>query len=59
MNYSDKIPTRISAGVGDHSLLFITMIPITCKIANFSLHLFVSFLKETTAITSGVRPTIN
>jgi len=34
------------------SLLFISMIPIACKIANFSLHLFVSFLKEIKIITS-------
>ena len=33
-------------------LLFITIIPITCKITNFSLHLFVSFLKEITIIIS-------
>jgi len=34
------------------SLFFINMIPIACKITNFSLHLFVSFLKENTIITS-------
>jgi len=39
------MPTRISAGVGDH-LLFIYMIPIDCKITNFFLYLFVSFLKD-------------
>ena len=39
------MPTRISAGVGDNYVsFFITMIPIACKITNFSLHLFVSFL---------------
>ena len=38
------MPTRISTVVEDHlfSLLFITMIPIACKITNFSLQLFVS-----------------
>ena len=37
------MPTRISAGVGDHPcfLTFITMIPIDCKIANFSLHFYI------------------
>jgi len=41
------MPTRISAGVGDHlvSLLFI-MIPIACKITNFSLYLFVYFFEN-------------
>ena len=42
------MPTRISAGVGDHPffpyfLYFITMIPIDCKITNFSLHFFFAF----------------
>ena len=34
------MPTRISAGVGDQPcfLTFITMIPIACKITNFSLY---------------------
>ena len=42
------MPTRISAGTGDHpcSLLFITMILIDCKITNFTLYLFVCFLKD-------------
>ena len=34
------------------SLLFITMIPIDCKITNFSLYLFVCFFKEVTIIIS-------
>ena len=38
------------------SLLFITIIPIACKITNFSLYLFVSFLKEITIITSWHAP---
>ena len=42
------MPTRISAGVGDHPcfLTFITMIPIDCKITNFSLYLFAGFFRE-------------
>ena len=42
------MPTRISAGVHDHPcfLNFIYIIPIDCKITNFSLYLFVSFLKD-------------
>ena len=34
-------PTRISAGVGDHPcfLTFMTMIPIDCRIINFSIYL--------------------
>ena len=42
------MPTRISADVGNHPsfLTFITMIPIDCKITNFSLDLFVNFLKD-------------
>ena len=37
----DELGIRISAGVGDHPcfLTFITMIPIDCKITNFSLYL--------------------
>ena len=54
------MPTKISTGVGDPlvSLIFIT---IACKITNnyFSLHLFGSFLKEYTIITSWRAPTIN
>ena len=34
------------------SLLFITMIPIDCKITNFSLYLFVCFFREITIIIS-------
>jgi len=37
------MPTRISAGVGDHApfpLTFITMNPIDRKIINFSLYLY-------------------
>ena len=43
------MPTRISAGVGDHPcyLTFYLYDPyIDCKITNFSLNLFVSFLKD-------------
>ena len=47
------------------SLLFIAMIPIDCKITNFSLHLFVYFFKATiiifgelTSATSEERITI-
>ena len=35
------MPTRISAGVGDHPC-FLTMIPISCKITNFSLYLYIT-----------------
>ena len=47
------MPTRISAGVGDHpfSLTFISMIPIDYKIINFSLHLFLSFFEITKIIS--------
>ena len=48
------------------SLLFIAMIPIDCKITNFSLHLFVYFLKviitifgEFASATSKERMTMN
>jgi len=42
------MPNRISAGVGDHpcSLTFIYILPIDCKITNFSLGFFVYFLKD-------------
>ena len=43
------MPTRISTGVWVTTLvflLFIYVIPIDCKIANFSLYLFASFLKD-------------
>ena len=45
--------TRISAGIGDHScfLFFITMIPIDCKIINFSLYLFVRFFERSPVIS--------
>jgi len=45
------------------SLLFIAMIPIDCKITNFSLHLFVNFfdnnynIGELTSATSKERMT--
>jgi len=39
------MPTRISADIGDHPC-FLTFIPIDCKITNFSLYLFVCFLKD-------------
>ena len=41
------MPSRISADVGDHPCFFtffITMIPINCKITNFSLYLL--FLRD-------------
>jgi len=47
------------------SLLFIAMIPINCKILNFSLHLFVYFLNndfnidKLTSATSKERMTTN
>ena len=47
------------------SLLFIAMIPIDCKITNFSLHLFVYFfgsnynIGELTSATSKKRVTTN
>jgi len=47
------------------SLLFITMIPIDCKITNFSLHLFVYFfgnnynIGEPTSATLKERMTMN
>jgi len=47
------------------SLLFITMIPIDCKITNFSLHLFVYFFVtniifgEPTSASSNERMTTN
>jgi len=47
------------------SLLFIAMIPIDCKIAKFSLHLFVYFfgnnlkIGELTSVTSKERMTTN
>ena len=39
---------RISAGAYDHPCFFtfISMIPVDCKITNFSLYLFVYFLKD-------------
>ena len=49
------MPTRIPAGVG-YFLTFITMIPIDCKITNFHLRLFDSFLKEIMIITSWHTP---
>ena len=36
--------TGIPAGVGDHPYYYICMIPIDCKIINFSLCLLVCFL---------------
>ena len=41
--------SRISVDIGDHPcfLIFITMTHIDCKITNFSLYLFVCFLKNT------------
>jgi len=44
------------------SLLFIAMIPIDCKITNFSLHLFVYFLVTNIIfgeLTSTTRMTTN
>ena len=47
------------------SLLFIAMIPIDCKITNFSLHLFIYFFSknynigELTSATSKERMTTN
>jgi len=47
------------------SLLFITMIPIDCKITKFSLNLFVCFfgsnynIGELKSATSKVRKTVN
>ena len=38
------------------SLIFITIIPIDCKMTNFSLHLFVYFLKKITLIISWRPP---
>ena len=40
------MPTRISAGVGDHPC-FLTMIPTDCKITNFSLNLKVTKFSDT------------
>jgi len=43
------MPTRISAGVGDHPyfLTFIIMIPIKCKITNSSLVICLKFYVHT------------
>ena len=47
------------------SLLFVAMIPIDCKITNFSLHLFIIFfcnncnISELTSTTSKERMTTN
>ena len=38
------MPTRISAGVGDHHCFLITMIPMDCKISNFSSCLYAYIL---------------
>ena len=42
------MPTRISAGVGDHPcfLTFIAMIPINCKITNFPHTCLLAFFKD-------------
>ena len=44
------MPTRISAGVGDHPcfLAFYDYDPIDCKITNFSVYLFACFQKNKT-----------
>ena len=59
--------TRISAGVDDCPCFttFIAIIPIDCKITNFSLHLFVYFfdnnynIGELTSATSKETMTMN
>jgi len=43
------MPTRISAGVGDHPCFFYSLFIwflLTVKLLIFSLYLFVSFLKD-------------
>ena len=53
--------TGVSAGLDDHLLFFNAMIPIDCKIAKFSLHLFFYFFVtiiifgELTSATSNER----
>jgi len=57
--------TGVSAGLDDHLLFFNAMIPIDCKIAKFSLHLFFYFFVtiiifgELTSATSNERMTTN
>ena len=53
------MPTRISAGVGDHpcSLLFISMISIDCKITNFFLYiLYIGIMKVWDFLSQNITP---
>ena len=54
------MPTRISAGVGDHPC-FITMIPIDCKITNFpyTCRSFMPELAPWLLILAGFKKPVN